>query len=253
MPIKKHIAMWCYPRSRSTVIARAFEQLDECLVFDEPFAGVFLTEKGFPQPLPAKEVQEYAETDHKKVIAQITGDLPAGKSFSFQKHMCKHLVSKVEKNFLSCLTNFFLIRNPEEAIASFSKSCELDITMELIGIEAHYRFFKQIKELTGETPLVINSGDIVKEPDKYLAYLCRQLGIDYSDKMLQWKTNPKVNDSKLRFIDGRPYDQWYESVSHSTGFCNQKKSINLPNRLLPLVKKCMPFYEELLQYCAVVD
>ncbi len=33
----KHIAMWTAPRSRSTLIARAFEQLDECWLIDQPF------------------------------------------------------------------------------------------------------------------------------------------------------------------------------------------------------------------------
>nr|AYN62255.1 truncated SxtN [Heteroscytonema crispum UCFS10] len=45
MKTNKHIAMWACPRSRSTVISRAFENLDGCIVYDEPLFApyVFMT------------------------------------------------------------------------------------------------------------------------------------------------------------------------------------------------------------------
>lgn len=260
MATPKHIAMWCYPRSRSTVMARAFEQLDECFVIDEPFSGVYSTKVGLTELLASKKAEQPSENDAKKVIATITGDLPAGKSFSFQKHMAKHLISGISQDFLKHLTHFFLIRSPVDAIASHHKEiclCEDSddymLTTDIIGIEAQFHLFKKVKQLMGIPPLVISSDDLVQAPDKYLPYLCDYLEINYSDKMLQWQKNPKLQSSNLRYIDGRIYSSWYKNVSESTGFINESKSTALPDDLIPLAEKCMPFYEELLQYRAVVD
>ena len=47
--------MWSCPRSRSTAIARAFEQLDDCIVFDEPFFGAYLVKRGLEEPCQERE------------------------------------------------------------------------------------------------------------------------------------------------------------------------------------------------------
>lgn len=88
MKLRKHIAMWSCPRSRSTVITRAFEQLPGSMIFDEPFFGSYLVHHGYnnASARSTEEVAKFAETDYRKVIQKITGDLPDGVSFSFQKH-----------------------------------------------------------------------------------------------------------------------------------------------------------------------
>ena len=75
MTTNKHIAMWFYPRSRSTAITRAFEQLDECVVYDEPFYSAYLAIKGqdnYP-PIQPEELSKYKDTDYNAIIKKITG------------------------------------------------------------------------------------------------------------------------------------------------------------------------------------
>ncbi len=85
----KHIAMWTAPRSRSTLIARTFEQLDECWLIDEPFYPPYALKNDFGEP-ERKAVLELFDTNYQNVIKKITGKLPKDKSFSFQKQMSKH-------------------------------------------------------------------------------------------------------------------------------------------------------------------
>ncbi len=42
MKTNKHIALWTCPRSRSTLMTRAFEELEGCLIFDEPLYAPYL-------------------------------------------------------------------------------------------------------------------------------------------------------------------------------------------------------------------
>jgi len=41
----KHIAMWACPITRSSAIRRVFEQIDDCIVYDEPFLDLSCVDK----------------------------------------------------------------------------------------------------------------------------------------------------------------------------------------------------------------
>lgn len=184
--------MWSCPRSRSTAVARAFEQLDECVVFDEPFFGAYLVKRGLEEPCQEREVGQYLETNHQKIIQKITGSLPESMSFSFQKHQSKHALPEFGKNWLKSLNNFFLIRNPQEIIISYQKLYQNKMTMAHLGIEQHSQLFKEIESLTGKTPIVIDSKDIVKYPLKAIDYTAKLLAIangelDYT--VTHWEKN----------------------------------------------------------------
>ncbi|NER52948.1 MAG: hypothetical protein F6J92_41190, partial [Symploca sp. SIO1A3] len=194
----KHIAMWSCPRTRSTAITRAFEQIDDCLIYDEPlhhfyiFNGVNYYDdiSDYPSDFLAK----YPNTNYSSIIEKLTGDLPEGKSFSFQKHLSLHLLPEFDKSWLSKVKNFFLIRDPRETIISYWKVKKAGgfnwaDSECFIGWEEHYRLFKEIEDLTKEKPFVIDSGDLIKNPQDYLKALCCQLGVSFSDKMLYWEPN----------------------------------------------------------------
>ncbi len=263
MTANKHIAMWAVPRSRSTAITRAFEQLDECIIYDEPLYGAYFVNINSDYQFLEKRVREiwnddllkYPETDYQKVIQQLTGNLPEDKSFSFQKHISRYLLPKFGRNWLKSMKNFFLIRDPRESIISTWKPLkstghEWRLTCYGIGWEQHYALFKEIEALTGQKPLVIDSTDLVKDPRKYLEALCFELGIDFSEKMLSWSQNPK--DTKL--IWGQTdYSKWYEKVLNSQGFFYEAKEIEIPALLMPFVKSAIPFYEELFEYRMIVN
>ncbi len=166
----KPIAMGACPRSRSTVITRAFEQIDDCIIYDEPLDGCY-----FVNSLTDYERMNYAsdylsrhpDTNYSSIVKKLTGDLPEGKSFSFQKHMSYHLLPGFNKNWLSKVKNFFLIRNPRETVLSYWKARTASGFVweeweSRVGWEEHYQLFKEIEDLTQEKPLVIDSGDLVK-------------------------------------------------------------------------------------------
>lgn len=250
----KHIAMWSCPRSRSTAVARAFEQLDDCVVFDEPFFGAYLVKRGLEEPCQEREVGQYLETDYQEIIDKITGDLPENSSFSFQKHQSKHALPEFGRNWLKSLNNFFLIRNPQEIIISYQKLYKKKLTLSHIGIEQHYQLFKEIESLTGKIPIVIDSQDVVKYPQKVMEFLCDRFKINFSQKMLSWSENPEK--SQLLKIEKSPYSTgWYSKVLNASGFIEPKQysDCDFPEELNPLLDACIPFYEKLSSYCVTFN
>lgn len=251
----KHIAMWTCPRSRSTAITRAFEQIDDCIIYDEPLGGCWLvnTYTDYKQIDYAPDyLSRYSDTNYSSIIEKLTGELPEGKSFSFQKHMSYHLIPGFDKSFISQLKNFFLIRDPREIALSYWKARTASgLTWEdseSIGGEEYYRLFKEIEELTQEKPLVVDSGDLVKNPRNYLKVLCSKLGVIFSEKMLDWKPN------KTRILSWKNtmLEKFSENILNSTGFFHKSQEENIPDILMPCINKCMPFYEEMYRYRLMV-
>ena len=252
MTKNKHIALWTCPRSRSTLMTRAFEQLDGCTVFDEPFYSPYLLKQGFDHP-HRQEIIANCETNYQKVVQKITGDLPNGASFSFQKHISKHALSEFGRDWLKSLHNFFLIRDPKEIVVSWHKVYG-KVTKHDIGIAELYNIFKEVEAFNDKKPLVIDSTDFVKNPKEILNLLCSQLGLEFSEKMLAWE--PGLKDSQLLFTGALSSfaSTWYSTVMNSNGFLPYKeKQVNLPDELKPLVEECRPFYEELYQYRLIVN
>ena len=243
MTANKHIAMWTCARSRSTLMTRAFQELDGCVVFDEPFYPPYLTTQGFDHPHRLEIIERY-ETNYEKVISKITGNLPQGYSFSFQKHTANNLPKNLDLDHLMCLDNFFLIRHPREIIASRQKiyNYPKKFTLHEIGMEDLYNLFFLIKDKTEKVPLVVDSTDLIKNPNKVLQILCTKLGLYYSEKMLTWQAG-------MRETDPLWAKSWYTTIINSSGFIAfTQQEITLPEHLKLIFEECLPFYEELYQY-----
>lgn len=247
MTATKHIAMWTCARSRSTLMTRAFQQLDGCVIFDEPFYPPYLVARGFDHP-HRLEIIERHETNYEIVISQITGNLPQGSSFSFQKHTANNLPINLDLHWLMNLDNFFLIRHPSEIIYSRQKkySYPKKFTLHEIGLKDLYDLFMLIQERTKKMPLVVDSTDLIKKPRQVLQALCSQMGVGYSDKMLGWHAG-------LRETDPVWAKTWYTTIINSSGFIPYtQQKITLPEHLRSVFEECLPFYEKLYQYRMIV-
>jgi hypothetical protein len=254
----KHIAMWSCPRSCSTLITRSFEQLEKCIIFDEPFYASYLLKHAFDHP-EREAVIAHRETDYQKVIQLITSELSDGELFSFQKHMAKHILPDYERDWIKSLNNFFLVRNPQEIILSYEKECQV-VTKDEIGMEALYNLFLEIKSLTNETPLVVDASDLLKNPQGFLSVICSKLGLKFSEKMLSWEPGLQGKIEKLNspfpwlWTGELPDTGWYSNIKKSTGFIPyEEKEISLPDKLMAIFEDCLPFYEKLSQFCLRID
>ncbi|MGB0388856.1 MAG: HAD family hydrolase [Ardenticatenaceae bacterium] len=237
----KHIAMWSGPRNISTALMRAWENRADTVVWDEPFYAHYLHFSGSPHP-GADEIIASYETDWVKVVEAVTGAIPHGKSIYYQKHMTHHMLEHIELDWLSKLTNCFLIREPREMITSYIR-VRGDANVYDTGYPQQLRIFKHVCALRqaqgAAIPPVIDSRDVLQNPRRMLSLLCEAIGVEFSEKMLSWPAGKRASD-------GVWSKYWYDSVEKSTGFAPYKpKSDPVPDHLQELLAQCNDIYQEL--------
>jgi hypothetical protein len=234
------IAMWSGPRNISTALMRAWENRDDCAVWDEPLYGYYLQATGIPHP-GAAEVIAAQGADVDAIIARCTGDVPGGKRIFYQKHMTLHLLPEIDRGWLSELVNCFLIREPEAVIASYA-AVRSDVTLEDIGFVQQAGLFDEVRAMTGEIPLVIDSREFLLDPATMLEAICAKLGIDFVPAMLSWPSGPRDSD-------GVWAKYWYDSVCNSTGFAAyRKREYRLSDKDRAIARRARPYYESIYRY-----
>lgn len=223
------------PRNLSTALMYSFAQLENTTVLDEPFYGFYLKNATLENEHPSqKEILQTMELKEQKVYESI--NLLSEKKHVFVKGMAHHYLTD-SPDFILNWENVILIRHPKKLIASFSKVIHTPILND-IGIKKASELFLFLKK-NGKTPIVIDSDELLKNPEAYLKKLCELLNIPFSEKMLQWKKGGIPED-------GIWAKHWYGNVHNSEGFAIQKSSSQpLPKHLEPLLKEAVPYYETL--------
>jgi hypothetical protein len=233
------IAMWSGPRNISTAMMRAWGNRTDTAVVDEPFYAHYLQVTGVNHP-GREEVLASQSTDAAAVAAMLTGPVPGGKAIWYQKHMTQHMLRDMPLDWLDHVTNCFLIRAPEQVVASFTIQ-RPDAEAWELGFEQQARLFDHVCDKLGHAPPVIDATDVLKSPRATLGALCGELGIPFSERMLHWPPGPRPSD-------GAWAPHWYAAVERSTGFApygpRDDKVTAFQQRLADL---CRPHYKRLAE------
>jgi hypothetical protein len=231
------IAMWSGPRNISTAMMRAWGNRADAFVIDEPLYAYYLSATGKKHP-GTDEVIASGETDWRRVIAQLTGPIPNGKRIFFQKQMAHHLLPEVSREWLSAVTNCFLIRDPREVIASYIKKRE-DPVLPDLGFMQQAEIFDFVRIRASSIPPVLDAKDVLENPERMLRLLCEAVGVDFSESMLSWPPG-------LRETDGIWARHWYGEVAKTTSFQPYRPSeAKVPAHLQEIYERCCDCYERL--------
>ncbi|MEM8893516.1 MAG: sulfotransferase family protein [Bacteroidota bacterium] len=225
------------PRNLSTALMYSFAQRSDTTVIDEPFYAHYLRSTGIDHP------------GREETLASMSSDtVSIQKDFFefdkspvlFLKDMAHHLID-MDLSFLDQVTNIFLIRNPHQLIASFAQVIHQP-TMQDIGLEHEWELFKQISQHDGRPPVVLDSGDLLAEPEAMLQHLCQALGIAPDRAMESWEAGPRPED-------GTWAKYWYKGVHESTGFSRRPSSTRaLPEQCQELYEAALPYYQKLSEF-----
>ena len=239
MPLR--VAMWSGPRNISTAMMRAWGNRPDTVVCDEPFYAYYLEKTGLDHP-GVEDVIAAGETDWRKVVAQLTGDVPAGKRIFYQKQMTHHLLREIDRDWLGSVKNCFLIRDPAEVIVSYIKKNN-DPTLDDIGFVQQAEIFDWVRQHTGAIPPVIDAHDVLENPERVLRLLCVAIGVEFTNAMLSWPPG-------LRETDGIWAKHWYNDVAKSTGFRPRadRTVTSIPGRLKDIHDRARECYERLCQH-----
>lgn len=233
------LAMWSGPRNISTAMMRAFENRSDCFVSDEPLYAAFLKQTGLEHPGAAEVIAE-GECDWRKVTDYLTGPIPGEKKLWYQKHMSHHLLPGMDHAWIYGLCNVFLIRQPDAVVASYIKS-RSEITPEDIGLLQQAVLFDELRQETGKSPLIIDSGEFLGNPRGFLEVLCAHAGIAFEPSMLSWPAGQRDSD-------GIWAKHWYASVWRSTGFETRPERMPaLSKAHQKIADACRPAYDHLAE------
>lgn len=217
---------------------RSWGNRPDTFVCDEPFYAYYLEKTGLDHPA-AEEVIAHGETDWRKIVAQLTGEVPSGRRIFYQKQMTHHLLPEIDRGWLGAVTNCFLIRDPAEVIVSYIRKNN-DPSLEDIGFVQQAEIFDWVCADSGRIPPVIDARDVLENPERVLRLLCEAVEVEFIDAMLSWSPG-------LRETDGIWAKHWYGEVATSTGFRKpaQHAAERVPERLRGVCEQARECYERL--------
>ncbi len=231
--------MWSGPRNISTAMMRSFENRPDTEVWDEPMYGHYLSRTGIEHPGAAEVITDQG-INWQAIAKQCNDNSPNDAAVFYQKHMTMHLLPEMDREWVSSLRNCFLIRHPEQVVASYG-AVRPELTLEDVGFVQQAELFEYVVNTTHQTPLVIDSRDFLLNPKAMLGAMCESLNIPFFEEMLSWP-------SGQRNTDGVWGKYWYDSVWKSTGFSEyQEKPFDLSPGFQKIADAAHPYYQRLYE------
>ena len=224
------------PRNISTALMYSFAQRNDTVVLDEPFYAFYLSTSGANHP--GKEDVLQSQSNDEEVVKKEIFSI-RDKEVVFIKNMSHHL-EVMDESFVDDVVNIFFIRDPRQIIASYAQVIDKPI-MRDIGVEYQFNLWQKLIE-KNQNPIVLDAGNLLKNPPTVLTQLCERIGIPFQKSMLTWPPGPKPYDGVWA-----PY--WYSNVHRSTGFEKQTSSSRpLPAHLEDLYQRAKALYEKMLPF-----
>jgi len=204
-------------------------------VVDEPLYGHYLRVSGADHP-GAEKILAAMDCNGDRVMRNLlASNVNNGKTLLFVKHMAHHLV-QLDLRFLQQTTNVFLIRDPREMLPSLKIQLP-HAQLRDTGLETQWNLFSDLSDL-GQTPIIIDSRQLLLNPESVVRTLCSRLDIEFMPCMLRWTEGGRPED-------GVWAEHWYHAVHQSTGFSKYVAKSGFPSEHTELLDECRPFYEKL--------
>ena len=229
--MEKIICLWSCPRNVSTALMYSFRSRKDTDVYDEVLYGHYLSKSKLQHP-GRDETLKSLECDGEKVIRDII--LKPTNQINFHKLMT-HFLIDLKLDFLKKVTNILFIREPREIIHSYHKVIPFP-TIDDIGIKKQFKLYNHLKK-TNNNVIILDSKDLLLEPEKTLRILCDEIKIPFDKKMLKWEKGPKKED-------GVWAKYWYKNVHKSSCFKKYKEQeIVLDPINVNVLKEAVKYYK----------
>ena len=206
---------WSAPRSRSTALLYSFEARgDDCVAIDEPLYREWLIKKGdtvarpylreLIEGIPPEGSEDEATQWERELMSLDERIISAARELEsggvvFCKHMAKHSFlydfdhecSIDDDNIRLNHRHLLLIRDPVAVLSSWGVSGDVhgnNPTGDEVGIVPLLSIYSNLESRSKERghPVILESDDLVGDPQKTLASVCDGLCIPYKESMMKW-------------------------------------------------------------------
>ena len=215
----------------------SFAGLLNVRVIDEPLYGHYLRVSGAKHPA-RDQIMAAMNCDGDAVMRNLLQQQGQdGSRVLFMKHMAHHLL-ELDLGFLRSTQNIFLIRDPREMLPSLTVQLP-HARIEDTGLQRQWELYSDLTD-AGQRPDVLDSRELLLDPEGVLRQLTLKLDLEFSSDMLTWRAGARAED-------GVWAPHWYHAVHKSTGFAPYEPKPDFPAHLEPLLDDCRPWYEKLYE------
>lgn len=244
----KIIALWAVPRSTSTAFEWMMRQRGDLDCLHEPFGEAWYQGEA---PLWHR-FEPGAVTTPGLTLESVWDDIQARaqKGPVFLKDFPHYISHMWTPEFLAHFTHAFLIRDPAKTITSMHAKWP-DFHEGEAGFPEQRALFDLLWALNGSPPPVIDSDDLLDQPDAVTEAFCEGVGLAYRPEALSWA--PGGDPSEHSWWDGGSF---HANLAQSTGLTRQKRTYTdisqSPARVQQVYRRMIPHYQRLYDHRLVV-
>lgn len=237
----KILALWAVPRSTSTAFEWMMRQRGDFDCLHEPFGEAWYQGEA---PLwhrfkPGEVTTPGLTLD--SVWEDLKGRARRGQVFI--KDFPHYISHRWTPEFLSNFTHAFLIRDPAKTITSMHHKWP-DFHEGEVGFPEQRALFDLLTALDGAPPPVIDSDDLLENPQVMVRAFCDAVGIPFLEEALTWE--PGSDPSAHSWWDGGSF---HANLAKSTGLTPQTRTYididKAPDRVRQVHRRMQPHYAHL--------
>lgn len=227
------LMLWSSPRSRSTAFFRMMAARGDFTVVHEPFS--YLAQFG------QVDISGTRLTTAQELIGALRLLASQGPVFVKETTGKRYPEVLADRKFMAKdARHTFLIRHPRETIMS-RYLIEPDAPLHKAGFESQYEIYAEAARLTGQAPVVLDAGDLMRRPADLVAAYCERVGIEFRAHALDWPPGDRPEWELSR--------KWHAAVASSAGLGDVPGRDGIDIAQHPVLSRCLayhlPFYERL--------
>ncbi|MEM7074576.1 MAG: sulfotransferase family protein [Pseudomonadota bacterium] len=238
------IALWAVPRSTSTAFEWMMRQRGDLDCLHEPFGEAWYQGE---DPLWHR-FKDGEKTTPGLTLESVWRDIceRAERGPVFLKDFPHYINHMWTPEFLSHFTHAFLIRDPAKTITSMADKWP-DFHEGEVGFPEQRALFDLLWALNGSPPPVVDSDDLLENPEEMTRAFCDAVEIPFIPEALQWE--PGGDPSAHSWWDGGSF---HANLAASTGLTAQKRRYvaldALPPRAAQIHRRMRPHYDQLYKH-----
>ncbi|MGB3535738.1 MAG: sulfotransferase family protein [Microcoleaceae cyanobacterium] len=237
----KIVALWAAPRCVSTAFEKTFSQRLDTQIVHEPFCDVYYFSQWRISNRfgDCEELQNYSSTEALKKISSPKSPLVFVKDHAYE------ILPYVNQQFFSGLTNTFIIRSPQEVLASWYRTNEYPSEEEL-GFIAIDKIWQIVVEKLGQKPIVVDANRFRNQPEEILKLYCQSIGVEFNSKMLSWQTGQLQNwsDREAEF-----HAKWHSTLDESQGILPPtEEKVEVRKQDLEMLERATNIYMKIQEF-----
>ncbi len=244
----KIISLWAVPRSTSTAFEWMMRQRGDMDCLHEPFGEAWYQGE---EPL-WQRFKEGDVTTPGLTLNSVWRDIQdrAAKGPVFLKDFPHYINHMWDAEFLANFTHAFLIRDPAKTITSMHNKWP-DFDEGEVGFPEQRALFDLLWALNGAPPPVIDSDDLLENPEAMVEAFCDAVGIPFLPEALSWEAGG--DPSEHSWWDGGSF---HANLAKSTGLTRQERRYVALEDCAPRVqqvhRRMRPHYDRLYAHRVTV-